>query len=174
MLGGVTRHMLPHLTGVPHLHVNRPLICEAFFLIPKIAQDVNKRSINVFGSPFSSICRVSTVSPTVFSYNWVAFLKSSSWFDFDQWKKRSQRKTEIFIDGRSIFHSWQSFQLAFLVTWIVTFSAQSEQVSTNTPFFLSALKDYMLDDIQTINLLPFRLYHIILFRSRSPKRRHQY
>ena len=25
MLGGVTRHMLPHLPGVPHLHVNRPL-----------------------------------------------------------------------------------------------------------------------------------------------------
>ena len=24
MLGGVTRHMLPHLPGVPHLHVNRP------------------------------------------------------------------------------------------------------------------------------------------------------
>ena len=25
MIGGVTRHMLPHLSGVPHLHVNRPL-----------------------------------------------------------------------------------------------------------------------------------------------------
>ena len=25
MLGGVTCHMLPHLPGVPHLHVNRPL-----------------------------------------------------------------------------------------------------------------------------------------------------
>ena len=24
MIGGVTRHMLPHLSGVPHLHVNRP------------------------------------------------------------------------------------------------------------------------------------------------------
>ena len=24
MLGGVTHHMLPHLPGVPHLHVNRP------------------------------------------------------------------------------------------------------------------------------------------------------
>ena len=26
MLGGVTRHMLPHLPEVPHLHVNRPLV----------------------------------------------------------------------------------------------------------------------------------------------------
>ena len=25
MIGGVTRHMLPHLSGVHHLHVNRPL-----------------------------------------------------------------------------------------------------------------------------------------------------
>ena len=25
MVGGVTCQMLPHLTGVPHLHVNRPL-----------------------------------------------------------------------------------------------------------------------------------------------------
>ena len=24
MIGGVTRHMLPHLSGVRHLHVNRP------------------------------------------------------------------------------------------------------------------------------------------------------
>ena len=24
MIGGVTRHILPHLLGVPHLHVNRP------------------------------------------------------------------------------------------------------------------------------------------------------
>ena len=24
MLGEVTRHMLPHLPGIPHLHVNRP------------------------------------------------------------------------------------------------------------------------------------------------------
>ena len=25
MIGGVTHHMLPHLPGVPHLHVNCPL-----------------------------------------------------------------------------------------------------------------------------------------------------
>ena len=26
MIGGVTRHVLPHLPGVPHLLVNRPLV----------------------------------------------------------------------------------------------------------------------------------------------------
>ena len=26
MIGGVTSHMLPHLSGVPHLPVNRPLV----------------------------------------------------------------------------------------------------------------------------------------------------
>ena len=25
MIGGVTRHMLPHLSVVPHPHVNKPL-----------------------------------------------------------------------------------------------------------------------------------------------------
>ena len=35
------------------------------------------------------------------------------------------------------------------------------------------LKDFILDNIQTINFLPSRLYYIILSRSRSPKRRHQ-
>ena len=25
MIGGVTRRMLPHLSGVPHLHINWPL-----------------------------------------------------------------------------------------------------------------------------------------------------
>ena len=80
----------------------------------------------------------SKFTPTVFSYNWVAFLKSCSSFDFEQWKKRSQRRREIVIDGRSFCHSWQCFQLAFLVTWKATFSAQSEQVSTNVPFLQSA------------------------------------
>ena len=26
MIGGVTRHMLPHLSRVPYLHENRPLV----------------------------------------------------------------------------------------------------------------------------------------------------
>ena len=26
MIGRVTRYMLPHLSGVPHLHVNRPQV----------------------------------------------------------------------------------------------------------------------------------------------------
>ena len=33
MLGGVTRHILPHLPGVPYLHVNRPLIDNRFFFL---------------------------------------------------------------------------------------------------------------------------------------------
>ena len=32
MLGGVTRHMLPHLPGVPHLQVNRCLASKRFSL----------------------------------------------------------------------------------------------------------------------------------------------
>jgi len=32
MIGGVTRHMLPYLPGVPHLHVNGPL--NDYYLTP--------------------------------------------------------------------------------------------------------------------------------------------
>ena len=28
MISAVTQHMLPHLSGVPHLHVNRPLVVQ--------------------------------------------------------------------------------------------------------------------------------------------------
>ena len=46
MLVGVTRHMLPHLPGVPHLHVNRPLntmidqgkIINTYALLTKLIQ----------------------------------------------------------------------------------------------------------------------------------------
>ena len=34
MKGGVTRHMLPHLSGVPHLDLNRPL--EKFDLLLRV------------------------------------------------------------------------------------------------------------------------------------------
>ena len=50
-------------------------------------------------------------------------------------KKRRQRRREVVIDGRCICHSWQCFQLAFMVTWKATFSAQSEKFSTNVLFF---------------------------------------
>ena len=33
MIGGVTRRMLPHLSGVPHLHVNRPLHVSVAFAV---------------------------------------------------------------------------------------------------------------------------------------------
>ena len=32
MLGGVTRHMLPLLPGVPHLHVNRHLLVKKILI----------------------------------------------------------------------------------------------------------------------------------------------
>ena len=54
MIGEVTRRMLPHLSGVPHLHVNRPLV-QTIFIHElwritkewiKIAQ-TNQRDINL-------------------------------------------------------------------------------------------------------------------------------
>ena len=39
MIGGVTRHMLPHLSGVPHLHVNGPLVVCFFFVLVFVMHD---------------------------------------------------------------------------------------------------------------------------------------
>ena len=33
MMGGMTPHMLPHLPGVPHLHINRPKIYILSYLL---------------------------------------------------------------------------------------------------------------------------------------------
>ena len=33
MIGGVTRRMLPHLSGNPHLHVNRPVVGTASWVL---------------------------------------------------------------------------------------------------------------------------------------------
>ena len=38
MIGGVTRRMLPHLSGAPHLHVKRPLIGPNLRLVTKVSR----------------------------------------------------------------------------------------------------------------------------------------
>ena len=43
MIGGVTRQMLPHLTGAPHLHVNRPYLRPLHSQYPiAFRADINK------------------------------------------------------------------------------------------------------------------------------------
>jgi len=44
MVGGVTRRMLPHLSGVPHLHVNRPLLSSLVQVSPYSFRYVNTLS----------------------------------------------------------------------------------------------------------------------------------
>ena len=40
MIGGVSRHMLPHLSEVPHLHVNIPLLENGLLLNRAFSHDV--------------------------------------------------------------------------------------------------------------------------------------
>ena len=40
MIGGVTCHMLPHLSEVPHLHVNIPLLENGLLLNRAFSHDV--------------------------------------------------------------------------------------------------------------------------------------
>ena len=45
MIGGVIRHILPHLPGVPHLHVNRPLFtCICTHSLWQKKKQTNKQS----------------------------------------------------------------------------------------------------------------------------------
>ena len=85
--------------------------------------------------PFLVRCVVSTVYAHRIFVELDRCSKIFFFIRFWTMEKGSQRRREIIIDVRSIYQSWQCFQLAFLVTWKVTFSAQSEQVSTNVPFF---------------------------------------
>ena len=90
-------------------------------------------------------------------------------------KKRSQRDwREVVIDGRCICHSWQCFQLAFMVTWKATFSAQSEKFSTNRIVLLISLWLIIWKILYSMifkQSISYRLLFImILFRSRSPQK----
>ena len=84
-------------------------------------------------------------------------------------KKKSEKKRNRHrqnSDSRSIGHSWQCFQLAFLVSWKVTFSAQSEQVSTNgSVLFISWLVTIwkILYSIILKQSISYRLVFIIWF-----------
>ena len=116
-------------------------------------------------------------TPTVFSCDWIAFLKSASSFDFEQWKKKKSENEEkssstvglfVILDNVSSSRSWSP------ENWRLVHN-QSRSVQTYRSFnqlISNHLKDFTLDDIQTINFLPSCLYYMVLSRSRPPKRRH--
>ena len=119
------------------------------------------------------------LTPTVFSYSWIAFLKSSSILHsiLNNGKKevREEEKSSstvglfVILDNVSSSRSWSAEK------WRLVHN-RSRSVQTFRSFYQfisNHLKDFILDDIQTINFLPSRLYYMILSRSRSPKRRHQ-
>ena len=89
-------------------------------------------------------------------------------------KKEVREWREIVIDGRSICHSDNvpSSRSWSPENWRLMHN-QSRSVQTHRSFnqlISNHLKDFILDDIQTINFLPSCLYHMVLSRSRSPKR----
>ena len=140
---------------------------------------VNHLRCLTFGYPVLVQCVVCLqFTPTVFSYDWIAFLKSASSFDFEQWKKKKPAENEekssstvglfIILDNVSSSGSWSP------ENWRLVHN-QNRSVQTYHSFnqlISNHLKDIILDDIQTINFLPVCLYYMILSRSRSPKRRH--
>ena len=79
-----------------------------FFPLPSFLPFLCSRFVNFRGSDYLGtwnwLC-VYSLRPLHFRGNWVAFAKYSSSFDFEQKKKKSQRRREVVIDGRSICHS---------------------------------------------------------------------
>ena len=144
--------------------------------LPLRAHFYRERDVGVQGR-FDVSCL--QLTPTVFSYSWIAFLKSSSILHsiLNNGKKevREEEKSSsavglfVILDNVSSSRSWSAEK------WRLVHN-RSRSVHTLRSFyqFISKdLKDFVPDDIQTINFLPSRLYYMILSRSRSPKRRHQ-
>ena len=52
MIGGVTRRMLPHLSGVPQLHVNRPKVNSRAFIALILSLLIRQMLANLFGVEF--------------------------------------------------------------------------------------------------------------------------
>ena len=97
MIGGVTRHMLPHLFGVPHLHVIRPRSLKIYLNKRK---RLHKKRAQLpqdhFGTPIWPPWRhVKTL------YSWI----EPTALD------RTERLRDCFYDTRMIFiPEWVSFQ----------------------------------------------------------------
>ena len=62
MIDGVTCHMLPHPSGVPHLHVNRPLLENGLLLNRAFSHDVTA-AILVFQNNKTAAILTSQTSP---------------------------------------------------------------------------------------------------------------
>ena len=75
----------------------------------------------------------------------------------------------IILDNVSSSRSWSPEKWRLVHNW----SRSAQTFRSFNQLISNHLKDFILDDIQTINFLPSRLYYMILSRSRSPKRRHQ-
>ena len=80
-------------------------------------------------------------------------------------KSENEEKSSSTVGLFVILHNVSSSRSWSPENWRLV-HAQSEQVSSNH------LKDFILDDSQTINFLSTYLYYMVLSRSRSPKKRH--
>ena len=125
----------------------------------------------------SSMCRVSTVyAHRIFT--WLGRFSKIRFF-IRLWtmeKKKSENEEKlsstvglfVILDNVSTSRSWSP------ENWRLMHN-QSRSVQTYRSFnqlISNHLKDFTLDDIQTINFLPSCLYYMVLSRSRPPKRRH--
>ena len=129
------------------------------------------------GSPLSSMCRVSTVyAHRIFI--WLGRFSKIRFFirlwTMEKKKSENEEKSSstvglfVILNNVSSSRSWSPGNWRWMHN-------QSRSVQTYRSFnqlISNHLKDFILDDIQTINFLSSCLYDMDLSRSRSPKKRH--
>ena len=138
--------------------------------------NVNHLRCLTFGSPLSSsMCRVSTVyAHRIFV--WLGRFSKIRFFirfwTMEKKKSENEEKLSLMVGLFVILDNVPSSRSWSPENWRLMHN-QSRSVQTHRSFnqlISNHLKDFILDDIQTINFLPSCLYHMVLSRSRSPKR----
>ena len=112
---------------------------------------------------------VYSLRPLHFRSNWVAFAKYSSSIDFEQYKKKKKKVVSeeekssstvgvfVILDKVSSSPSWSPEKPLRRLVDNRRSSVQTYRYFNQ--FISNHLKDFILDDIQTINFLPSRLYY---------------
>ena len=139
MIGGVTRHMLPHPPGVPHLHLKKPLFQGASAIKspgPNFNQ-FNPPQIDIFrrqnvGALLTILCCITIHWQTfelhylVIAWSWTItplFTKTKEWNDFDYSLKKTisllfdvhEPLIKIIIIKKDVNCSLESYKITFTV-----------------------------------------------------------
>ena len=144
MLGGVTRHMLPHLPEVPHLHVKRPLV-------------------NIFVT-LSDVLKWQSQLPAFYNVtfdlhvNWIFIIKLPLWFT--NIVQKCQEKMYVVISFSPLPQKIQCSSLFFAPEWTTLTQGLDEWRVYNDIGVLCVSKCKILNTFCPISLpYKYKNYH---------------